>query len=284
MKKPYTILLPVDYSAQSEHACRFALHLCKDLPAELQILHVYKEPIPDASNPGLYAVDLSKLYQLEKTRLEQYVYELLDKFGFNIQDLRIKLEVLEGDIAFQITQFAHQNQCNIILAGTHNKQELREYIWGTHTLEIVRNSEITVLAIPEGSVYRTWRKMLYASNLRHLEFPVIELLVQICKRTDAVLEIMHIETEEDDKWEKLAEFETFRDNIMKAIGYDKLRLNTMHDQVFVSESLIEYANENGFDVIAVSPSRPSITEIIFGKHISKELLYHSQLPILCVRH
>lgn len=283
MKKPYTVLLPVDYSVQSEYACRYALHLCTELPAEIHLIHVYKIPYPDPTDPLKYAVDLSKVYNMEMDRLEKYAYELLDKYGYNKDEVRIQLEALEGDIATRIAEYAKINQNDLILLGTHDRHELREYLWGTHTMEIVNKSEIPVMAIPENSVFRSWRKILYATNLRYIEFPVMEYLVKMSRRSEAILEIMHIETEGEDKWETMAEFDKFKEDISKTIDYDKLRINTLYDQKNIADSLMSYCEANGFDMIAVNPARPNISEWVFGRRVTRDLLYKASVPILCVK-
>jgi hypothetical protein len=104
------------------------------------------------------------------------------------------------------------------------------------------------------------------------------------KRVDAILEIMHVETEEDDKWEKVAEFDEFKKDIFNTINYDKLRMNSLHEQARIADSLMQYSEENGIDMIAIAPSRSSITERVFGKHVTKDLLYKAHLPILCVKY
>lgn len=283
MKKPYTVLLPVDYSVQSEYACRYALHLCKEMPAEIHLIHVYKLPYPDPTDPMKYAVDLSKVYNMEMDRLEKYAYELLDKYGYNKDEVRIQLEVLEGDVSSRISEYAKANNNDLILVGTHDRHEIREYIWGTHTLEIVRKSEIPVMAIPENSVYRPWRKILYATNLRYIEFPVLEFLVKMSRRSEAIFEIMHIDTEGEDKWETMAEFDEFKEEVTKTINYDKLRINTIYEQKDVADSLMNYCEVNDFDMIAVNPARPNISEWVFGKRVTRDLLYKASVPILCVK-
>ncbi|MBL0356510.1 MAG: universal stress protein [Chitinophagaceae bacterium] len=50
----------------------------------------------------------------------------------------------------------------------------------------------------------------------------------------------------------------------------------------VTEGLNEYADEKGLDWIVVIPKKHTLLQKIFNRSQSKDLLYHTHLPVLCL--
>lgn len=283
MKKPFSILLPIDYRSENEFSVKYAFNLALALPAELIFFHVYGMPRPDASNPLEYAVDLSKKYNLEYEKLGRFVTEILDVHGHKESDFHIRMEVAEGNVKEQTLIFSTVEKADLIVLNAHEPREIKEYVFGTHTKAIVSESLTPVLCIPENTTYKPWKKILFATNLRHTELKSLEYLVNVASRNDATLYALHIETSDEDKWETMAEFDTYKQELVNSIDYKKFEIDILYDRDDVAEGLMEYAHGKDIDIIAIHPLKPSLTELIFGRHVGKELIYHSDIPILSVR-
>lgn len=282
MKKPYTILLPVDYSKSSEYVERYALKLCDMLPAELAVVHVYSINYPDPTNPLGYAVDLTKLYNTELEHLNNHVKEMVDKYGYSDKDIRIKTEVVEGTVAASIATYAESNKIDLIVAGTHEKRELREYIFGTHTLELIRMAKVPVLAIPEGAVYQAWKNIVLTTAFRDGELSVARYTEKLSEKFGAQFEILHLEASGDDKWEDQLMADDFKEKLTKTIKDKNIRINMKGPSEDLVADIKAHCKENQTDLLVISPSKTYFLERLFGQHLSPGLLMHTEIPLLCV--
>ena len=78
------ILVPVDFSEQSLAACKLAIGLAKGQNAEIRLLHVYYNPIIEAT-----PFDLSYSYQLN---LSKYLHEIETEARNNLDKLILDLK------------------------------------------------------------------------------------------------------------------------------------------------------------------------------------------------
>jgi nucleotide-binding universal stress UspA family protein len=140
MKMPFAkrILSPVDFSARSEHAVRYAAALARRFEAELILVHVL-EPLsldysmvdPDRS---LFENVIEKRQQRARAQLDAFVPEASGA-------LRI-LE--EGDAADQILSTASRQDADLIVMPTQGHSRIRRFIVGSVTAKVLHDSPIPV--------------------------------------------------------------------------------------------------------------------------------------------
>jgi nucleotide-binding universal stress UspA family protein len=62
-------------------------------------------------------------------------------------------------------------------------------------------------------------------------------------------------------------------------------INPVYDSIeseSVTEGLNKYADEKGLDWIVVIPKKHTLLQKMFSRSHSKDLLYHTHLPVLCL--
>ncbi len=132
-----TILHPTDFSESSEAAFRLACSFARAYGARLIILHVYPRPVTvgEVADRRLSgdpeAALMTKLYDLQPTDREiEVVYRLV-----------------EGNAADVIPDVATQEQCDLIVMGTHGRSGLRRAVMGSVAEAVTRRAHCPVATV-----------------------------------------------------------------------------------------------------------------------------------------
>ena len=142
------IMHPTDFSANSNHALKYACAFANHFGAELHLIHVVADltmltlPPVDGYLPEGY-------FQDAKRRAEEELAKLpgADLIG---QASVIKV-TLEGAPFTEIIRYAHENGIDIIVMGTHGYAGLSHMLMGSIAEKVVRKAPCPVLTVqPEG--------------------------------------------------------------------------------------------------------------------------------------
>jgi nucleotide-binding universal stress UspA family protein len=132
-----TILHPTDFSDQSCCAFRVASSLAKDHGAKIIVLHVYPPPI----NYGeMIAREQPETY-------EETLWSNLE--GVHPLDGAVPVEhrLIEGEASKEIIRLAKDEECDMIVMGTHGRTGLGRFLMGSTAEAIVRRAACPVLTV-----------------------------------------------------------------------------------------------------------------------------------------
>lgn len=139
-----TILVPTDFSPQSEKALRYALAFARQFNARLTLLHVL-EPLagPDfAYFPLVQARD--KVARAAKHRLAGLATRFEATPGI------IERTLVRDGRAYQvITEIARKSRANLIIIATHGYTGTARLLLGSTTERVVRHAPCPVLVVRE---------------------------------------------------------------------------------------------------------------------------------------
>lgn len=135
------ILLPTDFSAQSDYALRLATSLARDHEAKLLILHV-------AATLGAEFVSFGEaVSQLQpETHLHQ-IREELERVRPPDPDVPVEHILAEGDPAQEILRVARETNCGLIVMGTHGRSGLQRLLMGSVAEQVMRHASCPLLTV-----------------------------------------------------------------------------------------------------------------------------------------
>jgi len=137
-----SILVPIDFSAQSERALQYALALARKTRAKLTLLHVV-EPIgtPDFLYYPLM-VENEKLAKAARERLEKTCARA------KIQPALLDRVLVRSGVAFnEIADAARTLHADLIAIATHGYTGLKHVLLGSTTERVVRHAPCPVLVV-----------------------------------------------------------------------------------------------------------------------------------------
>lgn len=145
------ILVPIDYSTHSEEAVRTAIDLAKRFSAAITLVNVY-EPI-DRMVPEAYWVITPE----QERRVLAAFEERLGKAEKQTRDLgasSVATQLLEGEPALRIVDYARANAFDLIVMGTHGRTGFKHLLLGSVAERVLRTAPCAVLVVkaPAGAV------------------------------------------------------------------------------------------------------------------------------------
>jgi nucleotide-binding universal stress UspA family protein len=137
-----TLLVPVDFSAESEKAVVYAVTLARQLGGKIMLLYVL-EPIrtPDFA---MFPLSLTRKQLLAKCkrRLQRITQDL------ELERAIVKShEVRYGLASEEIIKTARRCRVDLIVISTHGLTGLKRYVLGSTTERVVRQAPCPVLVV-----------------------------------------------------------------------------------------------------------------------------------------
>ncbi len=135
------ILLPVDFSERCLGATRYAEALAAHFHSEITLLHVL-EPIRYEFSTlefgGTVMNDLvANRAEVARKQLETFLEE-------ELRGVRVKRELIEGDPASRIVDYANRERINLITLPTHGYGPFRRFILGSVTAKVLHDADCPV--------------------------------------------------------------------------------------------------------------------------------------------
>lgn len=161
------ILVTTDLSSASRAAVRFAIQLATQMDVKLVFFHCFQSLVPTSIHRERIDQAIREQTEEHREQLERLVADI--HISMQVPAGAHELVVLEyGDTDKAILEYAHNQGFQYICMSSRGAGSL-EKIMGTHTGYIVQRSFVPVLVIPPGYRVEPIEKILYASDLEHLD-------------------------------------------------------------------------------------------------------------------
>ena len=280
MKEVKTILVAIDYSAMAQEALKRAISIAKDKDAQLIVLHVIEPPFIES--PFLKLVDKDEIKQelennIDELNAEANVkYILFVESGFAVGTIARKVETTKADL---------------LLIGTHGKDDVRSNYFGSTALKLTQKTHIPVLIV-KNEVIDSYQKMLAPTNLSDyskesvlfakslFSKPSIKYLYAFESVDELQALRYHISTEQmnEFKMELLLEAKTGLEKFVKEVGEGEKGL--IHFKASINEDLLEYLIKDKADLLVLgSKGVNNLNSFLFGSTASY-LIQRSPIDVL----
>lgn len=125
-----TILHPTDFSESAEAAFSVATVLARQHGARIIVLHVYPPPMTQGE-----AVDRRR-----DPSYEADLWHLLDRYSSPDPETRVEYKLVEGAAAEKIVSVAEEEDCDLIVMGTHGRTGVLKLLVGSVTDAVLRKA------------------------------------------------------------------------------------------------------------------------------------------------
>ncbi|MBK5214382.1 MAG: universal stress protein [Flavobacteriaceae bacterium] len=212
------ILLPTDFSENSKNAIRFAMKFFEGETCTFHILNTQKPS-------GYLTADVragstgTSVYQGvladNKKKLEKMIVfceSISDK-----EDFTFVPKIDFANIVDAVNQAIAINDIELIIMGTNGATGAAEVIFGSNTLNIVRNANCPVLAIPQGYIFEKIHSVLLSVNYQYdVTDEALEILLKIVRKHKASLKILEVEEDKIEIAPQKIDFkEHFKDIVLE---------------------------------------------------------------------
>jgi len=185
------ILAPIAFSARCEGAVQYAEALACHFNSELLLLHVVA-PVQSYAFPDAMAVApelLDEAVAQAKIRLDEFP-------AGGIKGITVRREVLEGDPAGEIVQYATENQVDLIVMPTHGYGPFRRFLLGSVTAKVLHDAHCPVWTGPHMETAPpypaiSFQKILCALDLGPHSRAILEWAGGFAREFGADLTVVH---------------------------------------------------------------------------------------------
>lgn len=134
------ILLPTDGSEGMEIVIEHAQELAKIHDATLHTLYV-------ANTASLSDLPMESSWEGVNSALQQQGERAIDLVEDAVAGLSIETEIVEGSPSKEIVSYASENDCDVIVMGTHGRSGVDRLLLGSVAERVVRSAPVPVLTV-----------------------------------------------------------------------------------------------------------------------------------------
>lgn len=280
MKKINQILVAIDRSAMAEEALKRAISIAKEKDAQLIVMHVI-EP---------YFIESLFVRAVDENKIKKELIEQIDQLN-NEADLKYILFVESDSASSSITLKAQKTKADLLIIGTHGKNDIKSNYFGSTTLKVIQNTHIPVLIV-KNEAKNPYKKILAPTNLSDYSKKSIVFANTLFKKTSRkylyAFETVnpfealryHINVEQQDKFKKelLSDATTALKLFIKEIGDREIAL--IDSVASINEDILAYIRKEKSDLLLLgSKGVNNLNSFVFGSTASY-LMKNSPIDVL----
>lgn len=272
MKK---ILVPVDFSESANNAAEFACNLALFYNAEIWLYHSYEMPLITGEFPApLY--DINDLQIAAENELTLLTNSLLGKLRSKVTiHLKADANLLQTGVA----GFCDEIKPDLVVIGLSGGNALTKLVVGSNTIRIIHELTYPVLVIPPKASFVPVRKIGFACDYKQIEASTpVALIQKIVTDFNATLYVLNVDYKDAHVTEELIE-EVF---LLKELLKDTETVYESIEAESITEGINQFIAKENLDWITVIPKKHTLVQKMFTRSYSKDLLFHTFVPILCV--
>lgn len=262
------ILLPLDFSENSKKTFDFAIILAKKKNATITILHVI-EAIYDFAAQAAIVIDGMH------RDAEKYIQGLIE--DTKKEGVQMDYLIKEGTVSIMTAKTAEEINADLIVLGTHGASGIEQKLFGSKSVEVVKNSVCPVLLVPSEAKIEHIEKVTLALEFAEHEEPFIEWVISLSKNWNLQLEFLHIQLQRNFKEELcVLGLEAF---VQKNYPEIPVKLHTFYSEDLIN-GLEQYLSKNDDTILVMCHHHKNLWEQILTKSKSLQMAYHTHVPLL----
>lgn len=271
-----TIIVPTDFSPVSINALNYAADMALAVNASLILLHVYQMPVSSNNTDiPLPMMDYRELEEIQQKRIEEFKTRMINEKS---AALTIATLVRMGSLVDELKTLSAEKKPFAIVMGTKGAGFVQRLLVGSSTLSVLRNITFPVLVVPPDASFRSIRHIGFACDFQKIqETTPVSLIKEWVATFQADLRVLNVDSNKAN----------VRDTAQQSVLLYTL-LQDMHPQYSYIDSpeveagISSFAEDNQIDLLIVIPRKHRLLETLFQKSHTKDLIFHSQIPILSV--
>jgi len=280
-----TIAVFTDYSEQSAHAARFALHLAKKIKANVLLYNLCMVASKKQLQPQLAwaEADFEEEKNLtQRNNLEAFCTELENELKLNSFPgaylPEISYEYCDTEIVDVMTSVIDNKSIAFIVIATQSEDDIGTFMMRENCQKIIDWSTVPVLIVPENTAIHNPEKIAFAANLDANDTDYINMLTAITQQFSPEIMVTHINMDSSQN-----EYETAENLLIKNICY-KVNYGRIYYRSTSTNNIKngwEWLNKNKkCDLLAMVQQPKFVLKEFFKIASTSQLTYHLTIPIL----
>lgn len=281
------ILVPVDFSVESNNAVKLAIDFAKKFSAEIRLFHVYYNPAIEVApfdTSHAYHINLSNyLHEIEqnaRNQMREMIISLKKIIDRDKIKIRITQSLSNGLAADEILSMIYKYRPGLIIMGSKGMGKQSEGMIGSVTMKVVAKSEVPVIALPDNSNLISVNKVqniMYATDFDEYDEKALYKLINLLHPLNPALHLVHVSVGKKRTWDKVK-----MDTLSRYIS-DEFKEISAENKIIVSDDVLNgletYIRENPVDIIALTNHSRGLLDSFFTPSITKMIMQRINKPL-----
>jgi nucleotide-binding universal stress UspA family protein len=271
------ILVPTDFSDLSRVAIRYAIKMANKMEGNVTLLHVLTHIVqPTRASMRFRVKALEK--ELELIAKEDFTAILEEVEKLNKTGHPVKHKIVKGQ-SFNDTvkRLAKKHRAGLIVMGTHGASGLKRIVLGSNTASMVEISHVPVLAVPEDATYKTFKNVVFATNLDQFD-KELKIMLPYLKVFDATLHVLHVAPKGKDT-------EQLTENVKKQLKKADYRKSTVTIKTGdkIDLAIDKFVAEIKPDMLTMFTTEHGFFDKLFNRSLTRKMAFQSNVPLLAFK-
>lgn len=280
------IIVPTDFSKQSEYALDLAVEISKKTGADILVLHVIEYQKKSSVFLGSTSIDteatLSTGADMDDTyflllfrKRKQDLINLLGQEKYDGMDLKNK--ILMGTPYHAIDEEITNQDSDLIIMGTTGISDWEESLIGSTAEKVVRHARCPVMTLREEVHYDNISDIVFAHDFFEKSSMISMVPKSIQEFFQAKIHFLYVNTPSNFKSERegLSAMKRFAEEN----GFTNYQLD-FYSHYHEDEGVIAFAEDNKMDMIMMSTAGRSGIFRFFERSITEDVVNLSKKPVL----
>ncbi len=280
-----TLLVPTDLSPNAACAVSYAVRLAEAVgAARITFFHANDRYLPTSTPVRLYHKRNEDMIQEGLRALEAHVRGVLQADGL-AYDLGCMSLLVRNEGYFDVIgEVIRHEQPDLIVMGTRGATGLKKYVLGSNTVKTLNLATSHVLAVPDGCAYPPSQRVLYASDLRHVDReagPVMALATALA----APLTVFHFYDPGQSREPQPVDAAQISSRLRQGIPYPllSLLLNPLLSGEDAGKLIQAAVKDQQASLLVMFARHKNWLERLIGNSNTGEAFYSSKVPVLAMK-
>lgn len=271
-----TLLIPTDFSIVADNALKYALDMATHYQLDITLFHVVQITAPEVANI-FYADSISDF----ATHAEQKMNSKVEVLKAEYPHLNINCKVESGLFLDSLNTYCEEAKPIAVIMGITGDGDGIDKIIGSNAILAMDNLSNPLIVVPKNSYFRSINKVCFACDLKNVATSTPLLAIKtFAKLFNSEVHILNIDYHN----------RNFTPNTQNEIDV----LNLMFDNIdhkfhfieneSIQDAINDFIDANEMEMLIMLPKKHSFFASLFKKSQTKEMLYHSHIPILALQH
>lgn len=281
-----TILLPTDFSLAAKNAGWYAMHLAKEMRANIKLCNAVMIPVdvPLAAHVSVPLDNIDSLEEAAEEELKRAAQKMaeLDQLETAIDSHHpvIDYEVGIGPVSYVVCNLATNVNINLVVMGMTGAGGLGRFLFGSSRRAMVEAANFPVLFVPSATSYHKLTKIAFATDLSKADIAVVHVLAGFARMFNAEILLVHISDHAPDSIavsrKRIDEFLT---EVTNKVNYHKIYYQHVLNNT-VGEGLEWLAEYGQIQMLAMVHRKQKILYRLFKGSHTQRIRKRIEIPLL----
>jgi nucleotide-binding universal stress UspA family protein len=271
-----TIIVPTDFSPTSINAMNFAVNMAQAVDASILLLNVYNIPVAYTEVPVML-VSVEEMKKSSEMRLEELKTRIVHITSGKV---KVYTEAKMGNTVDELEELCKRIQPFAVVMGAKGTSGIEKVLFGSTTLTAIRHLTWPVICVPPGKEYgKGIKKIGFACDFKQvLETTPVQFIRQMVKEFNAELHILNVDFNNKHFRPETPEQSFLLHNLLEDVKPQYHFINKED----IEDGINEFAETNNLDLVIAIPKKHKLLDGIFKHSSTKQLVFQSHIPVMCV--